>query len=257
MARVVLQEPLAEGVFSLRFVLPPAQIEKGLEPGQFFHFRPPGAGDLVLRRPLSLCRVSEGGSGATVVYRVQGEGTRRLSGLSPGDPVDVLGPLGQGFPLHAEDRKALLVGGGIGVPPLVELAARLRAAGAEVWAVAGFASAAQAVLLDELRAAGGVTVLTDDGSLGGRGRVTDALTPEACAGVDRFYACGPTPMLHAVQRVMGGLGVPGYLSLEERMGCGVGLCAGCVHPVRKDGWIKNLKTCRDGPVFKAEEVVFS
>ncbi len=227
------------------------------EPGQFLHIRVTDSFDFLLRRPLSLCKVDLLHNRLTVVYRVQGAGTKRLSTKQVGDALDVLGPLGRGYQIHKEDHASLLIGGGVGVPPLVELARQLHELGQMVHAVVGFQSSQQAILLSDLAQYGSVTVLTDDGSIGKKGIVTDVLRTEFCNGFDRYYACGPTPMLKAVQQVLRTADLPGYLSLEERMGCGIGICVGCVHPIMRDGHVANMKTCKEGPVFAAEEVVFS
>ncbi len=252
--QILEQRTIAPEIFELRFLDPTGAAVAS--PGQFVHIRVSDSFDFLLRRPLSVCRVDRAGGSVTVVYRVQGEGTARLARRGAGDWLDVLGPLGTGFTLHAGDRRALLVGGGVGVPPLVELARRLAGQGTDVVSAVGFQTRAQAILLDDLASCGELRVATDDGSLGNKGLVTGLLTSEWAAGVDRYYACGPTPMLRAVQRAMTQLRVPGYLSLEERMGCGFGVCVGCVHPILRDNRVHNLKTCRDGPVFPAEEVVF-
>ncbi len=254
-ARILRHTEIARGIFDLRFFSPDAA--RTATPGQFVHIRVSDSFDFVLRRPLSVCRVDPSEGSVTVVYRVQGAGTRRLATMAAGAQLDVLGPLGQGFPLHAGDVRAVLVGGGVGVPPLVELAARLAAQGTAVTSVVGFQTRAQAILQDELALYGDVRTTTDDGSLGLRGLVTGVLTQGFVDGANRYYACGPTPMLQAVQRTMAGLQVPGYLSLEERMGCGFGICVGCVHPIERDGRVQNLKTCKDGPVFPAGEVLFT
>lgn len=256
---VLEQVAVGDNLFALRFASPVKLSQPGAyQPGQFLHLRVSDSFDFLLRRPLSLCKADVAQNELTVVYRAQGEGTKRLSCLRQGDTLDVLGPLGQGFPVHKEDRSVLLVAGGIGVPPMVELAHALTVQGVQVTSIIGFQNARQAILLDELRAYGEVRVVSNDGSIGRMGLVTDLLTKAACAQVDRYFACGPTPMLRAVQSVMKEHGVPGYLSLEERMGCGIGICAGCVHLIkRSDGDVKQVKTCKEGPVFPSEEVVFA
>ena len=254
---VAAHEQVGDQLFSLTFTAPIRLAEGGYQPGQFLHIRVSDSFDFLLRRPLSLCKVDLLRNHLTVVYRAQGVGTRRLSSVRVGESIDVLGPLGRGFPIHAEDRRVLLVGGGIGVPPLVELARQLNGKGKQAVAVVGFQTCAQALLIADLAEYGDVTVMSDDGSIGVRGLVTEALTAAFCQTFDRYYACGPTPMLRALQSVMRERRVPGYLSLEERMGCGIGLCVGCVHPVLRAGVVKNVKTCREGPVFAAEEVVFA
>lgn len=225
-------------------------------PGQFLHIRVTDGFDHLLRRPISLCLVEPDTKQMTIVYRISGKGTKLLSEKRKGDRLDVLGPLGQSFPIHEGDRHALLIGGGIGVPPMLELAKQLTGKGTRVTTIVGFQSAKQAILIEELSAYGEVLVATNDGSLGRQGLVTDYMTDGLLSVADRFYACGPSPMLSAVQRVMQDK-VDGYLSLEERMGCGIGLCAGCVHKAKlPDGSIGYRKVCKEGPVFPAQEVVF-
>lgn len=225
-------------------------------PGQFFHVRVTESYDHLLRRPISLCLADEEQRTVTLVYRISGKGTALLARRHPGESLDVLGPLGHGFPLHAQDRHVLLLGGGIGVPPLLELARQLHGQGKRVTIVVGFQRKDQALLLSELQSYGDVFIATEDGSLGRSGFVTACLTEELLAGVQRYYACGPSPMLAALQQMLRDR-VPGYLSLEERMGCGIGACMGCVHEVReKDGSVGYRRVCHDGPVFAAEEVLF-
>jgi len=254
---VYAQESLGPDLYALTFASPVDLRAGNYQPGQFLHIRVSQSFDFLLRRPLSLCNADVERNRLTVVYRAQGEGTRRLATRGPGDLIDVLGPLGQGFPIHPQDERTLLIGGGVGVPPLLELAKQLRAAGKSVQSLVGFQTAGQLLLVEELATYGAVKVMTDDGSAGERGLVTAALAAELCAHLDRYYACGPGAMLKAVQAAMRSREVQGYLSLEERMGCGIGICVGCVHAVSRDGRLTNAKTCREGPVFDAREVVFS
>ena len=254
---IISHEEIGEKLFRMVLQAPVDLREKGYMPGQFLHFRVSDSYDFVLRRPISLCLADETNNRVTVVYRVQGEGTRRIAEKRPGDMIDVIGPLGHGFPIHEQDDLVMVVGGGIGVPPLLELARKLTQQGTRVIAVLGFQRASQVILVDEFSAYAQVHVVTDDGSMGEQGKVTDLFHIERLHGVKRYYACGPTPMLQAVQAAMMEHAIPGYLSLEERMGCGIGLCAGCVHKVKHNDEIKHLKTCREGPVFAAQEVVFS
>ncbi|UOF89185.1 dihydroorotate dehydrogenase electron transfer subunit [Fodinisporobacter ferrooxydans] len=225
-------------------------------PGQFLHVRVTDGHDFLLRRPISLCNFDPDTRVLSLVYRVGGDGTRALAKRTPGMEVDVLGPLGQGFPIHEEDGHALLIGGGIGVPPLVELAKQITAQGKTVTAVIGFLTKDVVILEKELQMYGDVFVCTDDGSYGHHGRVTDLLTADLLASVDRYYSCGPLPMLQAIVGKIEAK-VPGYVSLEERMGCGIGACMACVQwTVDEQGNKRLQKICKQGPVFDGREVVF-
>ena len=208
-------------------------------PGQFVNLRLEG---FFLRRPISVFDWTE--DSLTLIYKTVGQGTAHMSRLSPGTALDVLTGLGNGYDTGLSGEKPLLLGGGVGVPPLYALAKKLREEGKQVRAVLGFRTAADAFGMTEFEALGCETaVATEDGSLGRKGFVTDAL-PDAYS---FFYACGPLPMLRAVWRTCG---TSGQLSLEERMGCGFGACMGCS--------IQTLsgpqRICREGPVFRKEDL---
>jgi dihydroorotate dehydrogenase electron transfer subunit len=255
MARLTILEhkEIAKNMMWLAFEAPENLT---YSPGQFLHIRVTDGVDHLLRRPISLCKVLGDKTGIGIAYRVGGKGTKLLQAKKAGDTLDVLGPLGKGFKVHDGDRHALLIGGGIGVPPMVELADQLTQKGIKVTSIVGFQSADVAILIEELSRYGEVLAATNDGTLGRKGVVTDYLTDQLLASADRFYACGPTPMLRAVQERMKGK-VEGYLSLEERMGCGIGACMACVTScVMEDGSVGYKKVCKDGPVFPAPEVVF-
>ena len=219
-------------------------------PGQFVHIK---CGDgLLLRRPISVCSCQECEPSdlLAVGFEVRGEGTAWLSHRPEGHTVDVLGLLGNGFTMEREGRY-LLVGGGIGVPPMRGCA---QYTGGKSTAILGFRSGDKAILLDRFRdECAKVVVATDDGSLGYHGFV-DALVRQELE-KERHYqgvlACGPKPMLKSVAKVAAQFGVPCQVSMEERMGCGVGACLVCATPMR-DGTVKHV--CKDGPVFNAEEV---
>jgi dihydroorotate dehydrogenase electron transfer subunit len=256
MARLTILEH-REIADNMRWLAFEAPQDLHYEPGQFLHIRVTDGVDHLLRRPISLCKVDGGRNALVVAYRVGGKGTKLLAAKNVGDTLDVLGPLGKGFPLHDEDRRAILVGGGIGVPPMVELADQLTRRGVQVTSIVGFQSKNVSILIDDLKRYGEVFVATNDGSLGLKGFVTDYMTDDLLAQADRFYACGPTPMLRAIQAKMAGK-VEGYLSLEERMGCGIGACMACVTScVLPDGSVGFKKVCKDGPVFPAPEVYFA
>jgi len=220
-----------------------------IHPGQFVTIK---CGDgLLLRRPISICSWTGSRMGGTlrVVFEARGEGTRWLAQREVGDALDVLGPLGNGFQTHPGPY--LLVGGGIGVPPLHACACYT---GCSSTAILGFRSRDRAILLDEFdRDCVEVRIATDDGSLGYHGFV-DALVRQELEKEHRYLgvlACGPKPMLKNVARVAREFGVPCQVSMEERMGCGVGACLVCACAMA-DGTMKRV--CRDGPVFDAQEV---
>lgn len=210
-------------------------------PGQFVELQIPGK---FLRRPISVCDYAP--DSLTLVYKVVGSGTEILSGMKPGNHLDVLTGLGNGYDLSLSGDKPVLVGGGVGVPPLYALAKALLAAGKRPQAVLGFNTAQEIFLADSFRALGiPVCLTTADGSEGIRGFVTDALQ---ALDYSYFYACGPAPMLRAMASTVR---TAGQYSLEERMGCGFGACMGCSIPT-KNGM---KRVCKDGPVFSSEEVL--
>lgn len=219
-------------------------LAEGAQCGQFVHIK---CGDAqLLRRPISICDVS--GTQLRVVFEVRGEGTQWLAQCKAGDTLSVLGPLGHGF--APTGRKIVVVGGGIGVPPMLYTA---KCAGGEVHSVAGFRSADRAMLLDELEAVcQTVSVASDDGTLGYHGFVDAVLRVKLSeGGYDGVLCCGPKPMLKSVVKVCREYGVSCQVSMEERMGCGVGACLVCAVQMA-DGTMKHA--CKDGPVFDAGEV---
>lgn len=232
-------EQIAPKVFALTLS---GDVSLHKAPGQFVNIRLDG---FFLRRPISVCDVSD--NALTVVYKVVGDGTLALSKKRRGDALDVLVGLGNGFDAARPGERPLLVGGGLGVPPLFTLAKALCARGKQPTALLGFGTAGEAILIDRFRALGiPVVVTTADGSLGQMGLVTDAL-PRIYA--DLFYACGPIPMLRALcERTP----LPGELSFEARMACGFGACMGCSMPT-KDGM---RRVCADGPVFDKDVIVW-
>ena len=211
-------------------------------PGQFVSLSLPG---FFLRRPFSVCDWDA--SGFSIVYEQVGRGTAAMRELQPGDRLDVLTGLGNGFDLRLSGSAPLLIGGGSGVSPLLGLARRLLAEGRHPQLLLGFASREEVVLLEDFRRLGlPPIVCTVDGSFGLKGLVTDAL---AGLSPSFFYACGPEPMLRAVSEVSE---VDGELSFDARMGCGFGVCMGCTR-LTVDG---PKRVCRDGPVFKKEAIAW-
>ena len=209
-------------------------------PGQFVNVQLPG---FFLRRPISVCDF--GGGTLTLVYKIVGDGTAALARVVPGDRLDVLTGLGNGYDLAKSGDRPLLIGGGVGVPPLYGLAKRLTAQGKDVTVILGFNRAAECFYAPEFAALGArVIVATADGSAGVRGFVTDAM-----AGLDYsyFYTCGPEPMLRAVDRIAR---TSGQFSFEARMACGFGACMGCSCRTK----FKTKRICADGPVLEREEL---
>ena len=208
----------------------------GIQPGQFVNIRVQGQ---FLRRPISVCNITDGI--LTIIYKVVGVGTEAMSHLPVGTPLDVLTVLGNGYDLSKAGDKPLLVGGGVGVPPMYMLARQLREMGKEVKVVLGFNTQDEVFYEEEFRALGcDVTVTTVDGSHGVKGFVTNAVDGQQ----SYYYTCGPLPMIKALLQT---LGTKGEVSMEERMGCGFGACMGCTIQTT----IGPKRVCKEGPVFDA------
>ena len=246
-ARVESQVQLADGVYSMELLAP--EIASVARAGQFISVYTKDKSKL-LPRPISLCGIDRERGILRIVYRVAGAGTAEFSAYRAGDSVEIMGPLGNGFTL--KDKKAILIGGGIGVPPMLELMKELSC---ERTAVLGYRDQ-QLFLKDEFEACGPVCVATEDGSAGTKGNVLDAIREQGVQG-EIIYACGPTPMLRAVKAYAMEKGIECYISLEERMACGIGACLACVcqsKDVDSHSHVHNKRICKDGPVFAAEEV---
>lgn len=232
------------------------EIADRAAPGQFVAFAVGGPlSAALLRRSIAIAGVGDGR--VTVVVAPHGVGSTWLTGLRPGERVDVVGPLGRPFPMPEQGTPALLVGGGYGAAALVGLAAALRDAGSPVVSVCGAASADRLSSAEELTAFGEVLVTTDDGSAGQRGWVTDAVA-QALGGAGVVYACGPMGMLRAVADAATAAGRPSYVAVEEAMACGIGVCMTCVLPVvGADGKTRFSRSCTEGPVFGGDRVRFA
>lgn len=249
-SEIVSNEPLTGQVWRMRL-----RGEKtDFRSGQFVEIQLPS---FFLRRPISMCDaetvVKDGQEMTllTLIYKVVGGGTKEMSQLAIGTELDVLAPLGNGYDLSLSGDHPLLIGGGVGIPPLYLLARQLRAAGKNVQVVLGFNTASAAFYIREFEALGCVVYIsTADGSLGTKGFVTDVMPRilERNDGTPYYYACGPLPMLRSVVRL---LGTNGEISMEERMGCGFGVCMGC--SIQTASGAKRV--CTDGPVFKAGELL--
>ncbi|MFL6558947.1 MAG: dihydroorotate dehydrogenase electron transfer subunit [Bacillus sp. (in: firmicutes)] len=222
-------------------------------PGQFVHIRVSNGWDPLLRRPISISSFDKEQKKMTMIYRAEGKGTSMLAEMRPGMLIDILGPLGNGFPVEEVNigDTALLVGGGIGVPPLYELSNQLVEKGVNVVHVLGFQTKDAVFYENEFLNNGETYVTTVDGSYGRKGFVTDVMKDLR---FDCIYTCGPTPMLKAIEQSYSDKKV--FLSLEERMGCGIGACFACVCKRADDPTgVSYKKVCSDGPVFRAGEVL--
>lgn len=236
---------LTEDVFD--FTVEGGPLAEQAQPGQFAQIRLPGR---TLRRPISICQVDKEKKTLRFVFQVRGGGTEELSRFRPGDQLEILAPLGHGFPIFPE-KKVLLLGGGIGVPPLLEAAAQM---GHLATVILGFRTKSAVILeQDFYHFTPHTCITTDDGSYGLSGLVTG---PAEQAEFDYICACGPLPMLKAAAALAKRKGVPCYLSLEERMACGIGACLGCATPLLNDrGEQYYGHVCKDGPVFPYEVLV--
>ncbi len=236
--RVAANEPLTDTVCKMVLTGDTSAITA---PGQFVNIRLDG---LFLRRPISVCDYDP--ECLTLIYKVVGRGTAQMRALTPGAQLDLLTGLGNGYDLAPAGPRPLLLGGGVGVPPLYHLAKELIDRGREVQVVLGFNTGSEIFYEQEFKALGcAVTVATADGSAGVKGFVTDALP----ADYSYFYACGPEPMLKAVYRASK---TSGQMSFEERMGCGFGACMGCSCQTITG----SKRICKDGPVLKKEEILW-
>ncbi len=248
-ATVVSQVEIAENIFDMWIE---TELAKEAHPGQFVGVYPKDK-STILPRPISICEVNEEKSALRLVYRIAGLGTKEFSGFAAGDTVEILGILGNGFPLEeGEGKKVFLVGGGIGVPPILQLAKELDA---DKSILVGYRDNAL-FLKEDLDKYGKVYVATEDGSAGTKGNVMDAIAANALE-ADVIFACGPMPMLRAIKKYAAEHQIKAYISLEEHMACGVGACLGCVVKTKEvdhHSHVHNARICTDGPVFEAEEV---
>lgn len=248
-AVVLAQRKIAEGIYDMTLHFPAGA--GCAKPGQFIAMYCKD-GSRLLPRPISICQVDGEAGSIRVVYRIAGAGTTEFSGLSAGDTLEVMGPLGNGFTL--KEGRAILIGGGIGIPPMLELA---RCLPGEKTVVLGYRD--ETFLLEDfekIESLSQVAVATEDGSRGTKGTVIDAISRQKIDG-DIIYACGPMPMLKAVASYARDKGMEAQISLEERMACGIGACLGCITKSKKRDShtnVHNMRICKDGPVFDAREV---
>ncbi len=242
--KIIKQEQLAVDIFSMW--IETKDIAANARPGQFISIYSRD-GSRLLPRPISICKIE--GDRLRMVYRTVGKGTFEFSGYRSGDRLDVLGPLGNGYTLS--DKKAVLFGGGIGIPPMLELAKQLQC---QKTIVLGYRD--ELFLNDEFEKYGDVYIATEDGSAGTRGNVLDAVKANNLT-ADVIYACGPKPMLRAIKAFAEENKIEAFVSLEEKMACGIGACLACVCKTKDvDGHsnVHNARICKDGPVFNVKEV---
>lgn len=236
--KVLRNEKIAEDIYMLLF-----PFKGEVFPGQFFMLRNP-AGKALLGRPISVCDYEDGI--VRVVYQTVGIGTCSLAGLKAGDELAVTGSLGNGFPMDVKGKRIALVSGGVGTAPMLYTLKSLIKNGYEAAAFNGYRS--EVYLIDEFKKAGGLKVATEDGSYGEKGYVTSLFNPED---YDFIFCCGPMPMMKAVKEIAAKAKTKLYISLENKMGCGIGACLCCTCTII-DG--TNTKTCDHGPVFRGEVV---
>lgn len=242
------QKEIARNIFEMK--LQGKLVDEIIAPGQFVHIRVDDSFDMLLRRPISVAEINQEAQEITIIYRAEGDGTKRLSEKNVGDSVDVLGPLGNGFPVEETKagETAYLIGGGIGVPPLYELSKQLTANGVKCVHILGFQSEDVVFYEEAFSALGETHIVTVDGTQGTEGFVTSVMD-ELGDDFATFYSCGPMPMLKAVQEAYAHK--KGFLSFEQRMGCGVGACFACVCETTDQVEESYIKVCSDGPVFSA------
>lgn len=243
--KVMENKPIAKNIYQLTFYSP--EIAQKATPGQFVHIKTHDTTDPLLRRPFSISGVDKEGN-CHIIYKVVGKGTGLLAQKTFGDNIDVLGPLGTGFCTFP--KSIAIIGGGVGIAPLLFLAQTTAKNPGTKKAFLGFTTKTEVFALEKLKSLGfEVFAFTDDGSFGQKGYPTDGLQ-DYIKSVDILYACGPKPLLKEVKTIAKHTQIPAYLSLEERMACGIGACLGCAVKT-KDGY---KKACHDGPVFKAEDI---
>lgn len=247
-AIIIRQEEIADDIYSMW--LRTDEIALHAKAGQFLSIYC-NEGSRLLPRPVSICEIDRKDGALRIVYRIAGKGTEEFSTMRTGMQLKVVGPLGNGFPKKA--KKAFLIGGGIGIPPMLQLAKELDC---EKQMILGFRD--ELFLLEEFRRQGKVYIATEDGSAGTEGNVLDAIRENGLT-ADIIYACGPAPMLRALKEYAQKKNIECWISMEERMACGIGACLACVcKSQNKDAHtnVKNKRICKEGPVFRAEEVDF-
>ena len=247
---VIEQKMIADGICSMW--LDAKEVAVQAKPGQFISVYSNDK-SRVLPRPISICEIDREKGTLRIVYRVVGKGTEEFSKAEAGDSFEILGPLGNGFPIEeAKGKKVLMIGGGIGVPPMLQTAKEIEG---EAIIVSGYRNQ-DLFLKEELESAGTLFIATEDGSVGTKGNVVDAIRENQIE-ADMMFACGPKPMLRALKNYALEKGIPCWISMEEKMACGVGACLACVcqsKDVDSHSHVHNKRICKDGPLFLSTEV---
>jgi dihydroorotate dehydrogenase electron transfer subunit len=254
MAVIRENEQIASNIYRMRLFCEGADLDHFV-PGQFADLAVPGHGELLLKRPLSICTVDAKAQTVTLVYQIKGKGTKAFSELRAGDGVDAILPIGRGFSLNSGDKTVFLVGGGVGIAPLLSAVQKWRDKTYE--AFLGYRGKEyEYCLWDFKESCAKIFVTSDDGTLGDKGFVTQALEKRLNEALpDVILACGPIPMLKALQEVVKKFNVPAQVSMEQRMGCGFGACSTCTCGINSGGGLEYKKVCVEGPVFDLREVV--
>ena len=248
LCKLILKTEIADGIFD--FTIDAPKIAAEAQCGQFLHI---DCGGAFLRRPISICDVYDGK--VRFIFEVKGEGTKALAKYEVGDLIDVMGPLGHGFEIDGSVKNPIIIGGGIGVFPLYNLAKKLK----NVDVFLGFRNKDRVVMEKEFEDVSDMVIVgTDDGSYGYSGYIAaDAEQYLSFHDCDMIYSCGPMPMLKAVKKLAEERGIRCQLSLEQRMGCGIGACLVCSCETTKSGSDKYARVCTNGPVFYSEEVTLN
>lgn len=248
--KIISAEKMAEDVFD--FTVESDSIASEAKAGQFLHIDCGDAANNLLRRPISICDVN--GNNVRFVFQKKGSGTDALSCKKAGDTLDIMGPLGNGFIIMPESKKPVVIGGGIGIFPLYMLCRQLD----NPTALLGFRSKERVCMENEFAKVAKTCVATDDGSYGYNGYAADVLEKMLADGeCDMIYSCGPLPMLRMVKALAERYGVKCQISLEQRMGCGIGACLVCTCETIVGDAFKNKRVCKDGPVFWSSEVTLN
>ncbi len=248
---IMQKKAIANNTYS--FVISCPEVAEAAQPGQFVHIR---ANGFTLRRPVSICGIDKEKGLLRIVFEIRGDGTAEIARLNEGELIDMLAPLGHGFTVDTNFKKVILIGGGIGTPPMLPLA---QIYGEKATVITGFRSAGAVILNEDFKKTDAETIIcTDDGSFGVHGFVTASLEKLLNDGaVDAVYACGPMPMLKNIAALCKDKNVGlCEISLEERMACGIGACLGCACRTKRNDEEYFAHVCKNGPVFNAEEVIW-